>query len=1517
MWSPPVALALWTGSYLTDCLHTLEAPGIPLRFVYTSPGGAVTFTAASYTLDIDRGTLRLTRPRLVNPDGQLLAGVSSVDVEGLRTFLGEDRSVRAHLRDLHARLVRLESGKLEVERYLPPAKEQQGGVPFEIIVDRARLTAIDQVGVRYRQDFTTEHLEVSGVGDDWLAGGIVKADGLGAITLGIRQIARKGILVQAKSPRLQLAPVLNHLATTPEFIDAGGKGLRARTLVAMGPFEAFLPKRGAPRVNARLVVKGEDIVFQEERVNRGVFRGSVNESGAFGTLQAVLGGAEALFKGSANFGGKQPRVAGRLVASVSRKNVLPRRVEELIPEAVAFTGARFEGWVDAKSADDYHVHGTANADTLAYAEDKISRAAATVRVEPKLVAIDVQNAEYVGQRLTGALAINPQSKAISGGVHAADVPIAKVASRFKVQGFSGRADLAAVLQGTLQKPEVVFYTDGTAFYRRGSDRIDLGEFQAEGSWARNALTLRRAVARGPLGLIAANGTIGAEQNLGIGIVGRQLRPSPFFPDLQGEANFVAQVGGTLKAPHAEGYLEGYNFSYGGRLVPAIRADLTADRRRVVLDGVRAVSGTADLTGKVALALRNQALAGKFRLKGLQIADLAPEDSGFAGVVNVPSINLSGTLTSPRATAQVTGQNLVARGAKIDQVDLSLTASPEAVVLTQGSIRSGEGLVTAVGQYSVPGKLGEVNAEFQNIELDPLAKQISSEITLNGNLDGHATATVGLDGLLALTGKGQLKNVRVNGTLVGDGTWSTNKKGTSYAANARIGTIDRYVEVENGSYNPYTRQVGGVLWLNNFPGSDLVAMANRYLTTLSFDAQDAIHSLTAEVDIGAKLTGTIQEPSVEINSFLIDNLNYRSTYMGSISLGLRPETAEGAPLARIDAKSISLEELALKGPLGRANLWGSVELNGEMDVNAEVQNIDLAYLSKAVPQLASAGGRVENLTAWAHGETKKPKIRASATISELFSRPGQAGLSATLSTVRIADGTGIDVTGIVKYRGFNGALEAHAPFGYDQGIPDDQPLSATLQFPERSLDDVAESIPSLDRDRSELGKVSGKVALAGTLKEPQYQGEVKVDAKRLALVAPPTVPIGELNKPTPVQDTIDNFGAAVSFDNGSLRLRANGESSRGGAFTAEALAPLDDLIRLGTGDEKGRSIMDAAISGSLTFEQLAMRQAFAGNTYVAAKVDGRIDLGGRLGRPMISSASPLLIEELDTIVPMFEPATGDGSTLAIDPRFNLQFSVPNPARIRTTAAELYLTGDGTVNGLLSSPDLKSALQVEKGTLTLPGGRIRLEQGGSVDVALQPSPTGPVASAVVDMEGTTSITALRFGSTYERYTITLGVSGDLLKEGGLNLQASSDPPDLSRDRILALLGQTDLLEAISKDLGSADTEKRIRNALVGYALPSLSDPLTNRFARGLGLDYLTLEYNPFEQASVAFAKALKGGFFLQGRRQISDPPPGFPLQYDLRLVYRPRRVRGALSRVSFSLGADEETSIKFAIEYGVRF
>jgi len=243
----------------------------------------------------------------------------------------------------------------------------------------------------------------------------------------------------------------------------------------------------------------------------------------------------------------------------------------------------------------------------------------------------------------------------------------------------------------------------------------------------------------------------------------------------------------------------------------------------------------------------------------------------------------------------------------------------------------------------------------------------------------------------------------------------------------------------------------------------------------------------------------------------------------------------------------------------------------------------------------------------------------------------------------------------------------------------------------------------------------------------------------------------------------------------------------------------------------------------------------------------------------------------------------------------------------------LAGQGTLKGTLDNPKMQAVVTLEKGSVRLPAALLRLDQGGTVkiDYGIQ-SPRA--ASAVVDLEGNTSVTASRYGDLdVQRYDISLAIKGDLLQDKGLNLTASSDPPDLSQERIMGILGETDLLQSLSY----AGKENTAVQAALLSTVPTLLDPWTGQIAQGLGLDYLNLEYSAFDQASVTFGKILGSGLTVEGNRQLSEPPPGFAARYDLRILYRPRRLPGAFHQFRFFFGADQDRPWKLGVEYGVRF
>lgn len=1571
--SPPVALAIWGGTYLLDCFHALEAPGIPVRFAYESPGGTVTFTAESYTLDLDRGVLRLQRPQLVNPEGGLLARVEGVQVElitgtpgekptgwqawlfgdsernrGWRALLDPNRGVKTQAWGVRGKFVRLATGQFEIERYLPPPTDQEGGVPFQIELEDVAVELVDLMGDRpFRQQVRTRVVRISGLGDDWIAGADLNAPGIGRVALALQSVAASGIHVSAQARELELAPVLAHVLTTKPFKGTDYAQLKAESLKLVGPVRVFLPQEKAAKVESRLVLRAEGVRYGEYAVDRATFRGILNEGGAQGAIDAVIGGARGRFDGSAVWGGDAIRAAGQVAANAPNPQALPVWLRRELPADVGFEDARFRGWVQYGAKGAYRVAGDARATEARYGNERIQDADVAVRARPDRIVLNVRRARYGPESATGIVAINPKTRTLAGAVRAGSLNLGRLAQRFGFEGLSGNAAVVATLGGTMAKPSVSLLAQGQASYAQEPGRpVSLGDFEIDGLLRDGSLQIRRGVLRGPLGLIAANGSIGTgTESLGIGIVGRRLDPSPLLPELDGQGNLIAQISGTLKNPIATGYVEFYNAQYGDRLIPAIRSDIVADRNRVALRGVRVTSGTAEVTGEAALAFKGRRLSGNFRAQGVQLADVAPGNEDLAGGVNIPKLTLSGTLTDPQVAAEVTGENLVVRGAKVESVTARLRGNKREVILEEAVAEANGGTLAVNGRYDIKTQGGRITGDASNLALDPLARQISDQVTLDGTVSGRASVAFDAKGIVGLEGAGRLASVKVNGTSIGDGSWSASRTGTSYLADLRVGSIERYVELEKVRFDPADKSITGTVWMNNFLARDMVAMGDRYLDSLAPTTRQDLREIEGTINVGAQISGSANAPGLVVENLEVSGLKYRQVDFGDLTANLR-----------LEERKWTINALNLDGKVAKLSASGFIEERGNMLLDGQITGVSLVELGRAIPGAGAAGGRIDPFEFYVTGPTKSPSLRASLDFSGLFAPPevkaetpeeeieedeesrrivekdpnppdetgqrqltaAERGLYGSLSNISISEKDGIVVEGSYAYRGFTGGLSVKAPFEFPFRIPEKGQIDASIDLQGRQLTEIANYFPALDRNRIQ-GTVAGSIRAQGTLDSLAYTGELNLNAPQLGFLIPEIQNGQPTGRFVPMQDTLRNLVAKVDFTGGNLSLNASGESSRGGSFTAKATTPLGQVGRLATTlrEEGAQGLLASRIDGAVTFDDLRIRQGVEGSSYVAATVDGAIQLDGTIQRPRLATAEPLRLSRVETILPTFPENTGENSPPAINPRFDMRVTLADPARLRTTAAELYVLGDGRIEGSLANPEIRAQLEVDRGTLALPGGRVRLEQGGTVDVQVSSSGRDTIARADVDLEGRTAITALRFGNTYERYEITLGVRGDLLSEAGLNLTASSDPPDLSRDRILALLGQTDVIEAIGTNFGSSSTERRIRDALAGYALPALADPITNKLAQGLGLDYLSLEYNPLEEASLAFAKSIGSGFFIQGRRQISDPPPGFPQQYDVRLVYRPRRFRGALSRVSFSIGADEQTPIKFAIEYGVRF
>lgn len=332
--------------------------------------------------------------------------------------------------------------------------------------------------------------------------------------------------------------------------------------------------------------------------------------------------------------------------------------------------------------------------------------------------------------------------------------------------------------------------------------------------------------------------------------------------------------------------------------------------------------------------------------------------------------------------------------------------------------------------------------------------------------------------------------------------------------------------------------------------------------------------------------------------------------------------------------------------------------------------------------------------------------------------------------------------------------------------------------------------------------------------------------------------------------------------------------------------------------------------------LMLSEKTPGEGLVKGIAGGHVDIAGVLRRPSLTGTLTLSTGEIS--LPTKELTPGEATTFPINPRFDLRLQIPDSVVVKNPAATIDLVGDGTLTGTLSRPEFTALLNVQNGTFRLPTARVTLDPQGTVRPYYSVGEDGTsLARLDVNLRGRTGLTAVGPSGLAERYDITLDISGDLLGQSGLTLNAQSDPPGLDEQRIIALIGQVDALQGIDSIGSSSSAQRNVQEALTGVALPALLNPFTSKIGAGLGLDYLNVEYDRLDQASVVFAKSINKYLTIQGRRQISEPLDRQAQRYDIRLVFRPPFRNSALRNLSFSFGADQDRPWKIAIEYSFRF
>jgi len=1506
---------------LLACAQVLANPGAPLRFEYQTPGGVLTITAESYSINTKTGDLMVLRPRVVDPHGNVLVYAARVDAMGLPLLNNESRRAVVHVRDAFATIQRGRDGKLELLSYLPEKKESTSEFPFAVDLDRAQLKYVDTSGPeKYVQQVEVTDLNVDGVGDKWIGSANAFLANVGKLRASLQNVPGEGLWVKGDTGRLELAPAFRAFRAMPE----GQKepllqDFDAESLIVQGPFELLIPTDQSARLKTRLVAEAKGFRYGTDyRAETAKFDGLIDAQGASGTLVAENRGLSATYDGFVRWD-DGTRLKGALKAKAVGVDSLPPLLSKALPKEVHANGPiEYYGALAYSPENGVQLNGKASAGSLSAYEETLKQPRIDFSYARDNLTLITRDGTWRGSAINGSLALDTKAKTIRGKVQVKQVNLGDIAKRFGIERFSGRGDLVAAVEGTVDNPTAYFRTDTEAIYAVRKDLPGTsGRLHLAGTLKNRVVDLDQAYLISRAGSISATGTYDLDKKLLDGkVVASGIDLYRIDPQLEGIGRMQAKVGGTLPEPHYSGSAELFGLRIQEEPVPILTTDFSGNFKQVRAENIKVVKGASQAQGSLALTFKNMGLDGSFQALGVQLSDFLGDD--YLASISLPDATVSGTLGTPKFTSSASAGDIVIKGTRIDSAQAQITYANGLLEVDDFNATVGTGDVQAYLSYEVDKKTGQASLTAQNIDLgDVIPPDLGA--TMTGTVSGEFGLTFDGKGLVQGSGEGKLNEVEVNATPFGNGIWKVSGTDANVKGSLQVGLLERSIEVNNFGYQPDTRGISGEVLVRNAQFQDLYNVSKPYLPSLSEEVKDILARTSMKIGLAVDLGGTLDMPEFANGYLALDSMTMSRVAGATSEDNIVPAGQINGQFSR-QGKTWNLESLKWEGGPGLLEFSGAVEESGPIAITGRVDQFDVNFASLFDPELAGIHGLISLPLIDVSGETKSPVIRASALttpgnglrLSEDGS--GEFGqLNVNLPEITLSEWTGssggLSVFGDVNIGGYVGRVSADVPFSYPFTILDGEPIRADVQLVNRSVGSIDQLASIFDPAKSK-GEVSGSLSISGTKSDLHLFGGFGLTAEKLAL------------KDSGAQFSDVRFTADLSkgdqVDGTLLRVATHGKSDRGGSFQGDISAQLPSFMNVLSRISRGQTenLLGSDLSGQFTAQRLAAEIPIGEDGRVSGEIDGKLAVGGTLRDPSLSG--PLTLADAYIKMPSELEAGSQGTLPSYSPTMNISVSTKGPAKFKSSSAEIDLTGNGTIVGNFQDLDVNAQLQVTQGLLKLPTARVTLEPGGTIRPLFQIKNGQSEARLDVNMEGRTRVVAAEFGQSAQRYDVSLGITGDFLEDGGLVLTATSDPPELSQEKILALLGQVNLIEGLASGVQGGNAEKQLRNAFFGVAVPYLLDPLTSKIAGVIGLDYLTLDINPLEGATVYFARTLGKNFVVQGSRQISQIDVGIPVKYDLKLIYQLRFGRGMeRRRLNFSIGTDEVRPWKLGIEFGFRF
>lgn len=1488
---PTLILAFWAGWYLRGYLDAIDDTFYGLTFTYQGAKGPVEGRADALKFDWRSGMVWAQGVTLSQGGAPSVARVDRLDVSvPLPWTSGESYIVNAA------------EGFLEVTRYvdgtwsfqdLTPAPEEEVAepVPIEVNASDVRVRFHDRfVAKPTTWNLAAQDLRVGVIGPDAAVTFRGEVEGVGVLSTEFDLVDGALVFANVSGKDLNVLPVRNYfaqwegLAGTPAFDWTAGSGV----------FSGKVTARPSP--SGDWLVRGEgeaaatDLVVDGRRFGTARFVGSFTEKGLGGRIYGTGPGLDIDGVGYLAFG---EVLTGRIVgtASVGSAASLEALFSDLLPGDVDFRGATFDGVFSLGLG--IGISGKLTAASITYGDYSATGVTAGVASDGKVLRVLDGRGRALGADVSADLAISlVKDPMIQGVVSAPGLALMSIPGVPKDLLLGGRADVRALLSGPVSAMTASLQASGnTTVLLKFADQSvphDM-DFAVVGDYRKGVLELHSVDAGGELGGFQGKGTINIERgtmDLDLFASGVDLSALP-GAGIAGLAYGDVHVSGTTSDPWVSGLVEVYGGRIDDYVLPFASGRIDYRNKVLVAEDVVARLGVSVLEGSALLDMRpaDWLVSGSGTVADLMLDDFTGERvTGLAS----GTWSLQGTVSDPQAEVMVLAPTVVADRIEVTDVAANARWRGDALTVSSFSAMVGGGKLTAEGSWKRTGE-SAIQAHLADASTGALRPYLEGVARLGGNIFGDAEVSF-LDGAV-LRGSGVItgRDLEINREPVGGATITAEADANEIRFSAGLGTIDSNYVVENGVFKFNDKSVrfdyyalGGdvetimrvVASLAQNAPIEQQQMLRQIAGTLTLDG--AVEA--AEIDGKWKVTGGRTDAK-------ITDIVFDGQPSGDVHI-----------VASKQADRYVIETADWIGPQAALRLnpgENFIEEGGEVSLSGDIYNIDLNWFKAIRPELANLSGRAD-ASFVAGGQIDKPEVDVTVATEGL--KYGDIALDLTAGPFFIRDGSitagdlsGTDPNdpgaGFVRIRDLEARLiGVNIPFRYPATIPKDESISALMIVPDRDIKDISDFL-GIDPAKSEGQVKGGRLEVSGTLEALETTGGISLEAPRLKFLG--------------VDTALLNALVSAELIGSTVQVTASADSAEGGDARAAITFAFDGMVI-----EEGSHVYATG---------LKFTQRFGTDSRASGIVDADLQLSGDLFEPFIqgtvvaSNAAARMAGE-------FPVAEGQGS-LPINPVFDVDLELRN-GQVANGLIEAQASGSGRLQGPLSVLDARMDFTVDSGDLNLPSTRIRLERGGVATFTYSKNFDGvSEASLDVNLNATTRVTA-DGGLGPQRYEISLEIRGDLLSDEDLDIQASSDPPDLTQSQIMAILGQKDIIENVAA-VGFGNFEGQIKSLLSSVAAPLLLGQVTRKIERALGLDYFSVDFTGTGIGGLTVAKALGNGFSIEYRRLLEEYALAGESLDEVKLTYRLPTSNPILGRFTVGFAVNGEGLFKATLSYTRRF